>query len=180
MFCRNVLHNLIYMKVLQKCSSIIWQECSIFNILPQSQSDIFLNPIILINLANCILPIPFVNISAIISPLLQGFNSILFIVTISLIQWNLISKCFAWPWCWGFFVIEIIDWLYTEMKFFMHYQKSVHGIFCMFWRINFFRKILFLSLWTEKGQKVTFLIFCMKFQKHKGLKLTHDFLGGKI
>ena len=66
------------------------------------------------------------------------------------------------------------------MKFFMHYQKSVHGIFCMFWRINFFRKMLFLSLWTEKGQRVTFLIFCMKFQKHKGLKLTHDFFGGKI
>ena len=30
-FCRNVLHDFIYMKVFQKCSSIIWQECSIFN-----------------------------------------------------------------------------------------------------------------------------------------------------
>ena len=33
MFCRNVLHNFIYMKVLQECSSIIWQECLIFNII---------------------------------------------------------------------------------------------------------------------------------------------------
>ena len=30
MFCRNVLQNFIYMKVLQECSSIIWQVCSIF------------------------------------------------------------------------------------------------------------------------------------------------------
>ena len=33
MLCRNVPHNFIYMKVLQECSSIIWQECSIFNII---------------------------------------------------------------------------------------------------------------------------------------------------
>ena len=33
MFCRNILHNLIYMIVLQECSSIILQECSISNIL---------------------------------------------------------------------------------------------------------------------------------------------------
>ena len=32
MFCRNVLYNFIYMKVLPECSSIIWQEYSIFNI----------------------------------------------------------------------------------------------------------------------------------------------------
>ena len=70
-FCRNVLQNFIYMKVLQECSSIIWLECSIFNTPPHSQSDIFLNLIILLNLANYISPIPFANISAIISSLLQ-------------------------------------------------------------------------------------------------------------
>ena len=70
-FCRNVLQNFIYMKVLQECSSIIWLERSIFNTPPHSQSDIFLNLIILLNLANYISPIPFANISAIISSLLQ-------------------------------------------------------------------------------------------------------------
>ena len=76
LLCRNVPHNFIYMKVLQEFSSIIWKECSIFNTSPHSESDIFLNPIILLNLAHCILPIPFFNISAFISPLLQYFNSI--------------------------------------------------------------------------------------------------------
>ena len=95
------------MKVLQECSSIIWQECSIFNTPPHLQSDIFLNPIILFYLANCILPISLVNISAIIRWLLQYFNWILFIVTIFLI--------FFWPWCWGFFVIVIVDWLSSKI-----------------------------------------------------------------
>ena len=109
LFCRNVLHNFIYMKVLQECSSKFLQECSIFNTPPHSQSDIFLNPSILLNLANCILPIPFINLFAIISSLLQYFNLVLFIVTISLMQWNLIMMCLALPWCWGFFVIAIVD-----------------------------------------------------------------------
>ena len=82
MFCGNVPNNFIYMKVLQDCSSVIWQECSIFKTPLHLQSDIFLNQIILLNLTNCILPIPFVNISTIISSLLQYFNSILFVYVI--------------------------------------------------------------------------------------------------
>ena len=104
MFCGNVVNNFIYMKVLQECSSMIWQECSIFKTPPHSQSDIFLNQIILLNLTNYILPIPFANISAIISSLSQYLNLILFVYVIefnidmfhSTVMWRVLCPCSHW------------------------------------------------------------------------------------
>ena len=152
------------------------------------ESDIFLNPIILLNLVNCILPIPFINISSTISSLLQYFISILFIITISLMQWNLISIFFALPWCWGFFVIAIIDWFSSKIVI-GSTEFSLISIRSCCNRIDSwaaFTNAIYSASAVDKATQICFLLFQLiaaplliktnpdvNFQSWKMMKLTH-------